>query len=47
MIEGYLSYNGAKMWAILQGSKVRIKAPGKLAIDVRKDFQKALDLYDK
>lgn len=46
-IEGYLSYNGAKMWAISQGSKVRVKAPGKLAIDVKNDLQKALDFYDK
>lgn len=46
-IEGHLSFNGALMWVLSQGSKVKVEYPGTLAERVQEELQKTLNLYKK
>lgn len=45
ILEGHLSFNGALMWAIDQGSKVKVLFPNTLIKAVKKDLQENLNQY--
>ena len=47
IIEGHISHNGALMWVLSQGSKVKVKFPITLAQEVQENLTATLDRYSK